>query len=223
MNDTHVNVTFQKLKVHNVMVNSCSFGKIGTFKLQMGLNVALAVLAPKISDKLMQFGIPKEILGHLELSDINIAFYDEFLGIGVTPSFIAPPLPTPPAGTTYASRVCVKNEAGFVLRWHFYDEYSKETSSDTDHYPIAQTQCMNINDALPNVREGETISTIIDAFWGKTQPTEHQIAYTGAEVKTVNFTCTGTTQFYSCTDDANNEAETTLDDLIELVSLIVEQ
>ena len=44
-----MNIT--KLKVKSIMVNSCSFGKIGTFKLQMGLNVALAVAAPTIEQK----------------------------------------------------------------------------------------------------------------------------------------------------------------------------
>ena len=134
----------------------------------MGLNVALAVLAPKIAAKIDQVNIPKSILNHINLSDLNIAYYDEFFGVGVTPTFVHPPLPTPPGDATYASRVCIKNEAGFVMKWHFKDKYTKEESADTEHYPIAQTQCMNINDALPKVREGEMISMVVDAFWGKT-------------------------------------------------------
>lgn len=50
----NISANITKLKVKNIKVNSCSWGKIGTFKLQMGLNVALAVLAPKIADKLMK-------------------------------------------------------------------------------------------------------------------------------------------------------------------------
>ena len=54
------NVTgnFTKLKVGNVLVNSCSFGTIGTFKLKMELNVALAVAAGPINTKLSTLVIP---------------------------------------------------------------------------------------------------------------------------------------------------------------------
>jgi hypothetical protein len=151
-----------------------------------------------------------------------VAYYDQYFGIGATPTFIAPPLPTPPTGSTYASRVCVKNKAGFVMKWHFKDKYTKELSDDTEHYPIDQTVCMNIDDALPNVKEGEMIQTIVEANAGDTNHVDHLVVYTGKEVKTVNYTCRGTTLNYSCTDDANDE-EKALTDLIDIISQIFTQ
>ena len=44
-----LNLTIKNLKVQNLKVNYCSWGTIGTFKLKMGLNVALAVAAETIS------------------------------------------------------------------------------------------------------------------------------------------------------------------------------
>ena len=43
-----LNMTIKNLKVRSLAVNYCSFGTIGTFKLKMGLNVALAVAAETI-------------------------------------------------------------------------------------------------------------------------------------------------------------------------------
>ena len=213
----NISANITKLKVHNVKVNSCSFGKIGTFKLQMGLNVALAVLAPKIAAKLMTIEVPKSLLGYFDLSDMVIAYYDQYFGIGATPTFIPPPLPAPPAGTTYASRVCVRNKAGFVLKWQFKDKHTKETSDYTEHYPIDQTKCMDIDDALPYVQEGVMIQTIVDASAGKTNHVDHLVVYTGKEVNTVQFTCRGTTLDYSCTEDNYNPEEAALENLLDLI------
>ena len=112
-----LNATIKNLKVRNLAVNYCSFGKIGTFKLKMGLNVALAVAAETIEQKIGNVTVPTDIAGHVTLSDFAIKYYDGYLGVGATPTFIAPPLPPAPEGTPYASRICVKNKAGFDLKW----------------------------------------------------------------------------------------------------------
>ena len=61
---------------------------------------------------------------------------------------------------------------------------------------------MNIDDALPKVREGEQIQTFVHASGGDTNKVEHLIVYTGEEIATINYTCRGTTLNFSCTDDA---------------------
>ena len=86
----NVNGNFTKLKVQNVVVNTCSFGKLSTFKLKMELNVGLAVAAGPINKKLSGLVIPSEVLGIFELSDLVIDYYDGFLMAGATPTFIAP-------------------------------------------------------------------------------------------------------------------------------------
>ena len=74
---------------------------------------------------------------------------------------------------------------------------------------------MNIDEALPNVQEGEMIQTIISASGGKTKHVDHLVVYTGLEVATVQYTCRGTTLNFSCTDDATSE-EVLLDGVIGL-------
>jgi len=83
----------------------------------MGLNVALAVAAETISQKVGNVTVPSDIAGKVTLSDFAVKYYDGYLGVGATPTIIAPPLPPAPEGTPYASRICVRNKAGFVLKW----------------------------------------------------------------------------------------------------------
>lgn len=208
-------MTIKNLKVKTLKVNSCSFGTIGTFKLKMGLNVALAVAATTIEQKVGNVTVPTNIANYVTLSDFAIKYYDGYLGVGATPTVIAPPLPPAPEGTPYASRICVRNKAGFVLKWQNKDKYSKRLSDWTDTYPIDQTKCMNINDAIPSVQEGELIQTIVTASGGDTNRVDHLVVYTGEEVATIQYTCRGTTLNFSCTDDATSE-EVLLDGVIGL-------
>ena len=129
-------MTIKNLKVKNIKVNSCSFGTIGTFKLKMGLNVALAVAATTIEQKVGNVTVPTNIANYVTLSDFAIKYYDGYLGVGATPTVIAPPLPPTPEGTPYASRICVRNKAGFVLKFQNKDKYSKRYSDWTGTYPI---------------------------------------------------------------------------------------
>ena len=86
------NVTgnFTKLKVQNVLVNACTFGKLSTFKIKMELNVAMAVAAGPINKKLSTLVIPQTVLGIFELSDLYLGYYDGFLFAGATPTFLPP-------------------------------------------------------------------------------------------------------------------------------------
>ena len=135
----NLNLTIKNLKVKNLDVNFCSFGKIGTFKLKMGLNVALAVAAETISQKAGNVTVPTAINTskvNVTLSDYVIKYNDGYLGVGATPTVIAPPLPPAPEGTPYASRICIRNKAGFVLKWQNKDKYTKRYSDWTGTYPI---------------------------------------------------------------------------------------
>ena len=147
----NVSANVTKLQVHNVQVNSCAFGHLGTFKLQMELNVGLAVAAPVIQKKISALRIPSSLFGHFELSDLVVSYYDGYLGVGATPIFSPPTPPPEPEEVNSASKVCIKNDAGFVMKWHFKDAHTEETSHDTEHYPVGKTKCMDIKDALPHV------------------------------------------------------------------------
>jgi len=187
--------------VHGITVNSCTFGKLGVFKLRMAMNVGLAVAAPVISQKLGKIALPKSLFGWFELSDLVIKYYDGYLGVGATPTFTPPPLPPAPENSYNASRICITNKAGFVMRFHLKDKYTGVECDDTEHYPIGKSNCIDIKEVFPLVREGETIKTIIEATAGKTNPASHLSVYTADPTKITWFTCKGTTLNYHCNDD----------------------
>ena len=86
----NISGNFTKLKVQNVLINSCKFGEPSTFKIKMELNVALAVAAEPINKKLSTLVIPSSVLGIFELSDLYLGYYDGFLFAGATPTFLPP-------------------------------------------------------------------------------------------------------------------------------------
>lgn len=182
-------------------MNSCTFGKIVTLPLKMAMNVGLAVAAPVISQKLGSITIPNNLLGYFDISDIVIKYYDGYLGVGATPTFIPPPLPPAPEGSYNASKICVTNSAAFVLKFHLKDKYTGEESSDTEHYPVGKSNCIDIKEAFPNVREGEAIKTVIEATLGDTNHASHNTIYTADASKVTWFTCKGTTLNYHCNDE----------------------
>ena len=197
-----------KLKVGNIKVNSDTFGKIGTFKLQMGLNVALAVLAPKIADKIDAFQLPYQVTPWLSLNEWTILYFNGFMSLGATPTFTAPPLPPAPAASLEASTVCVENRAGFVLKFHLEDTYTGEVSDDTEHYPVLKTHCLDLKAAFPNIREGEVVNTVVKASAGKTMIANHQTTYKAEAGMFTTFTCRGTTLHYHCDDEFIESAPT---------------
>ena len=111
-----------------------------------------------------------------------------------------------------ASKICVTNSAGFVLKWYIDDIVTGEKSAETDHYPIDQTQCHSVSELLPDVSENEIIETYVKAIWGTTNTVSSAIVY-HADAPTVTFTCTGTTLNFSC--NANGQDEISFDDMSE--------
>ena len=105
-----------------------------------------------------------------------------------------------------ASKVCVANEAGFVLKWFLDDIVTGEKSAETDHYPIDQTKCASVADMIKDVKENDVIQPYVDAVWGETQSTDSAIIYK-ADAGTVTFNCTGTTLNYSCKLNGQDTAD----------------
>jgi hypothetical protein len=110
-----------------------------------------------------------------------------------------PPKPEIPDGATVASKICVENKAGFVMKYNLKNTSTKEKSESTDKYPIGQGRCMDIKEVLPNVKDGDIIKTTVDAVWGDTNEAEHRTIYRADAGKTT-FRCKGTTLNFSCKD-----------------------
>ena len=86
---------------------------------------------------------------------------------------------------------------------YFYmkDDYSGVESEHTEHYPIDQSNCLDIAEQFPSVREGETIETSVKAILGVTNSVQHTTTYTSDKSKVTWFTCRGTTLNYHCNDE----------------------
>ena len=106
------------------------------------------------------------------------------------------------ANSAPGSRICVKNEAGFVLTWVMRDENTDQESFQSGKgYSAGFTQCMDIADqknGLPKVKEGDKIMPVIHAILGKTNDASSHVIYQADPPTTVTFQCTGATLTYSC-------------------------
>ena len=98
---------------------------------------------------------------------------------------------------TKASKVCIANQAGFVMDWWFDDLITGTISADSPSYPIDQTKCMDV--ALNGLNEGDFLEVYIHAHVGATKTASSAIIYQSSPAITASFTCKGTTFNYSCT------------------------
>jgi hypothetical protein len=95
------------------------------------------------------------------------------------------------------SKVCVTNDAGFVLDWYLQDLLSNAKSESTDNYPIDQTKCLELS-TIPNVAIGDVVMCSVHADAGVTHFCSSAVKYINGTEQTATFTCTGTTLDYSC-------------------------
>ena len=95
-----------------------------------------------------------------------------------------------------ANKICVANQAGFVMDWWMDDLISGTSSADSPSYPIDQTKCMNV--ALNGLAEGDFIEVYIHAHVGATKTASSAIIYQASPAITASFTCKGTTFNFSC-------------------------
>ena len=96
-----------------------------------------------------------------------------------------------------ADKVCVANQAGFVLGFYFDDLVTGDLGREGDAYPIDQTKCMSIADNLSSVTEGDLVLLEVHAHLGETLAGDSALVYTPG-APTVTFTCTGTTLDFGC-------------------------
>merc|ERR1712032_185591 len=76
-----------------------------------------------------------------------------------------------------ASKVCINNDAGFVMNFYFDDILTGEKSARTDNYDIDQNRCMSIADAIKDVKENDVILTYTKAILGETQTVDTAVVY----------------------------------------------
>ena len=95
------------------------------------------------------------------------------------------------------NRICVANQAGFVLHWEMKDLLNNNKSPDSGTYPIDQTRCQGV-DTIASIAEGDIVQTTVHAVAGISHDTD-VIQFSANASATATYTCTGTTLDYSCT------------------------
>ena len=94
VNNMTINAQLGTTNVDKVTVNSCTFGKLSALLLKTELNNFFRVFTPIINKDLQNhaFTVPSNIFGIFILSNLTIGYYNNYIYLGMTPTFIAPAL-----------------------------------------------------------------------------------------------------------------------------------
>ena len=78
--------------VDKVKIVSCSFGSLSAFTLKIELNNGFRLFLPIINKELVGYTltVPNNIFGLFLLSDLTISYYNNYIYLGMTPTFLAP-------------------------------------------------------------------------------------------------------------------------------------
>ena len=101
-----------------------------------------------------------------------------------------------PASNQVYNKICVNNNAGFVLDFYLEDERGVQ-SIRSDPFPIAQQRCFMIAQ-IPNVVAGSEVKVHINARLGSSTACDQAVAYDPASQYTANFAVSGTTLNIHC-------------------------
>jgi len=90
--DFLVGIALNRFQVDTIKVVSTNIGKVSTLTLKLKINTGFKLALPVLNHFLQKFEInlPREILGIFTLSDLNLAYYDGYTYLGVTPTFVNP-------------------------------------------------------------------------------------------------------------------------------------
>ena len=94
INDMTLAISLSKVNVDSVNVLSCSFGKLSAITMKLELNNFFRVFTPIINKDLQlhTFTVPSNIFGIFILSNLTIGYYNNYIYLGMTPTFIVPAL-----------------------------------------------------------------------------------------------------------------------------------
>jgi len=80
------------VNVDKILINSCSFGKLSPFTMKLKLNNGWRIAKPTVNRLLKGHSItvPSKPTKYFEISNLQLSYYDNYLGVGLTPTFIGP-------------------------------------------------------------------------------------------------------------------------------------
>ena len=85
-----ITLNLGSINVDKITVNYCSFGKLNALTLKVELNNFFRMFMPAINHKLAKHPVtfPSNMFGIFMLSDLTIGYYNDFVYLGFTPTFI---------------------------------------------------------------------------------------------------------------------------------------
>jgi hypothetical protein len=102
-----------------------------------------------------------------------------------------------PADIVNVSRMCISNNAAFVLKWLSHDCPAHFVSSSTSGYDVDQTRCMDMTEAFPGAVEGDILRVQTHAVAGLHHIIEPALRYV-PNSNAAGFECSGATLTYHC-------------------------
>lgn len=181
-------------KLTNLAVSMGAFPAIEVSGLGQGLDDALAGLLKEVSlafgpaiVKALPLGLSATLKGVADTLIFNEVAKMDAAG-GCAAAVNAPALAV--------SRVCVVNNAGFVVNFGLHDCNTALESPDSGNFPIDQHRCMEVS-KLPNVTAGQIVRLSTDAVAGKRALAEPALRYSPSS-NVATFECKGTTMDYTC-------------------------
>jgi len=92
INNMTLGMQINTINVDKVLVNSCAYGNLNAKILNVKLNSAFLVARPVINAMLSSKNIrmPTHLGKYFILSDLVLGYYNDFLFVGWTPTFVGP-------------------------------------------------------------------------------------------------------------------------------------
>ena len=90
--DMVANMVIDTLNVDNIVQNSCTFGNLSTKIMKLKINNAWRWEKSAVNKELAKHSIalPSKPTEYFEITDVALSYYNNFIGIGVTPIFSGP-------------------------------------------------------------------------------------------------------------------------------------
>jgi len=95
-----------------------------------------------------------------------------------------------------ASRICVSNQAAFVLHFDAQNLRTEKWVGKTTDYPVTQKRCLDVA-SMDDIGEGDTFKTKVHAVAGKDLELPRVVEFSKSGYD-VTFVCKGTTLNYKC-------------------------
>jgi len=105
-------------------------------------------------------------------------------------------VPVDPLSPIQASRVCVLNQAAFVLHYDVQNLRTEQWLGQSGNFPVTTKKCIDLS-AVDGLKDGDQLQAQVHAVAGKDYRPKRIVEYS-ADAFEVTFVCKGTTLNFKC-------------------------